>query len=78
MLLMPVSFCATRNRPPAPLPAMMRTGAPCPAATKELVNGLWMMSMAPLLSAVSASPGLGMNFIWTLRPSSLKYSCALA
>ena len=33
MLLMPVSFCAIRNSPPAPLPAMMRTGAPCSAAT---------------------------------------------
>ena len=63
MLFMPVSFCATRNSPPAPLPAMIRTGAPCPAAMKELVKGLWMISIAPLLSAVSASPGLGMNFI---------------
>ena len=63
MLLMPDSFCAIRKRPPAPLPAMMRTGAPWPAATKALVKGLWMMSMAPLMSAVRASPGLGMNFI---------------
>ena len=37
-----------------------------------LVKGLWMMSMALLTSAVMASPGLGMNLSWTLRPSSLK------
>ena len=72
MFLMPDSFCAMMTSPPAPLPAMMRIGAPCPAATKALVKGLWMMSIALLTSAVMASPGFGMNFSWTLSPSSLK------
>jgi hypothetical protein len=73
MLRMPLSFCAMMKSPPAPLPAMMRMGADaCAAATKALVKGLWMTSMALLISAVMASPGLGMNLSWTLRPSSLK------
>jgi len=72
MVLMPLEPCATMTTPPAPLPAMILTGAPLAAATKALVNGLWMMFMAPLVSAVSASPGLGMNLSWTSSPSSLK------
>src|SRR4029434_6815397 len=41
MDLMPVACCAMRNSPPAPLPLMIRTGAPLFAATMMLVKGIW-------------------------------------
>ena len=75
---MPLEPCAIRNRPPAPLPPMMRTGAPLLAATMMLVNGMCTICITPPVSAVSASPGLGMNFMSTFSPSSLNRPVACA